>query len=78
MISSSGRKRKIKAETFFYRSMQKQRVSMVREKLCVLCVITSIQFMITTKTTFVRHLSTLSSEETTKMKHAFFFFYSKT
>ncbi len=42
VISSSGRKRKIKAEKLFHGNLKKQRVTMMREKLCVLRVITSI------------------------------------
>ncbi len=49
VISSSGRKRKVKAE-MFYEALQKQCFTMVREKLSVLRVIKSIQFMITTTT----------------------------
>ncbi len=52
----------------------------MRENLHVLHVITSIQSMITTTTTFCQ-ASTLSSEEMTKIKRVFFlfvFFNSKT
>ncbi len=40
----------------FHGALQKQRATRVRTKLRVLCVITSIQFMITTTTMFVRNL----------------------
>ncbi len=55
-VISSGRKSKIKAETFSQNLAKAACYNGEGKKLRVLCVITSIQSMIATTTIFFRHL----------------------
>ncbi len=76
VISSSGRKRKITAETFSQNLAKAACYNGEGKKLRVLCVITSIQSMIATTTMFVRHLH--CHVRRLQRLNECFFFYSKT
>ncbi len=71
VISSSGCKRKIKAETF-HETLQKQQASSYNDE-GKLCIITSIIYDHNNNNNNVYQASTLSSEEITNIKPVFLF-----